>query len=361
MDAKWHELRNKFAVDLYQALSKSSTQNIIMSPAGLKIILTTVLHGARGVTAGEIAEVLDFPEHKKYFADYQSLIPNFEKHLLTITTQIFIENTYCISPDFQSFVNEFLLSDIHSIDLKNQAKSVEEINDWVVKCSKQEINGLFPFVLVSSVIFKPHSKYKFLKSETLTMPFYVKPNLIVGAEMMILREKRFCTMKSRKLGAQIIEMPFAESKLSMVIILPKKSDGLEDIESKLGSVDLAQELSELWLSKVNLYLPKFKLEQTIEMNDILSKIGMPTAFTDKANFSGISTSQSLTISCVIHKVLFEVQEAGINICEETEFNSYGRAPLTVLTEIKCDHPFLFIVLAQKEVLFIGRLLNPSEI
>lgn len=63
-----------------------------------------------------------------------------------------------------------------------------------------------------------------------------------------------------------------ESKLSMIIILPKKLDGLATIESKLGSIDLPQELSELWLSKVNLYLPKFKLEQTTEMNDILSKV-----------------------------------------------------------------------------------------
>ncbi|XP_066905285.1 serpin B3 [Halyomorpha halys] len=370
MDMKYHELRNKFALDLYQELSKLSSQNIIVSPAGLKILLTTLLHGARGVTAAEIAKVIYFPEYKKYFVDSKTLIPDLEKHLLTLKTLIFIEKSYSISSDFRSFIKRFLSSEIHEVDFKNHPGSVEEINGWIAKSTNQKINGLLSFesmskvtslVLVSTVFLKPHCKYKFQKNETVTtIPFYVKPNLIVDAEMMILREKRFCTMKSRALDAQIIEVPFAENKLNMIIILPKKLDGLEDIESKLGSVDLYGELSQLWLSKVNLYLPKFKLEQTTEMNEILSKIGMPTAFTDKANFSGISLSGSLTITHVIHKALIEVQETGIEACEETEPNSYGRAPLKALTEVKCDHPFLFIILAQREVLFIGRLQNPNE-
>lgn len=65
---------------------------------------------------------------------------------------------------------------------------------------------------------------------------------------------------------------FQENNFSMVFILPDKIDGLKDLESKLSSVDISQEIHTFEKPTVTVQIPKFKLETTVDLNSILQEV-----------------------------------------------------------------------------------------
>jgi serpin B len=170
---------------------------------------------------------------------------------------------------------------------------------------------------------------------------------------------------------QVLEMPYNGNKLSMVILLPAKPDGLPNLERNLTTANL-----EKWLSvsqqEVKVWLPKFKFEQRVNLKDTLSQMGMADAFREsgKADFSGISDQTNLHISKVIHKAFVEVDEEGSKAAAATAVimckgacvsPSPTSPPMPIL--FRADRAFLFLIKERESgsILFIGRFANPSSI
>ena len=155
----------------------------------------------------------------------------------------------------------------------------------------------------------------------------------------------------------------------MVIIAPNRYDGLPSLESKLNLQNLNQWLTQLEERKIDVFLPKFKLETDYQMKKTLKAMGMVRAFDkDGAQFYGMTTSddpmQQLYIEFVIHKAFVEVNEKGTEAAAAT---GVGMAELTSYSNpfvptFKADRPFLFLIRDRVtgSILFVGRLLNPNE-
>jgi serpin B len=166
---------------------------------------------------------------------------------------------------------------------------------------------------------------------------------------------------------QVLEMPYNGNKLSMVILLPAKPDGLPNLERNLTTANL-----EKWLSvsqqEVKVWLPKFKFEQRVNLKDTLSQMGMVDAFNEsgKADFSAITAQTNLYISKVIHKAFVEVDEEGSKAAAATAVIMCKRpcvspSPMQIL--FRADRAFLFLIKERESgsILFMGRFANPSSI
>ena len=169
----------------------------------------------------------------------------------------------------------------------------------------------------------------------------------------------------------VLEMPYEiyeENNLSLLIALPNKDDGLGQLETKL-SVDVLQSWDAgLEWREVDVLLPKFKLEATFQLKEVLQRMGMPDAFDeDRANFEGISGDRELHISAVIHKAFINVNEEGSEAAAATANEMMyvscsmpqGEREKPIL--FRADHPFLFMIRhrSTKSVLFMGRMMDPS--
>ncbi|NXP46107.1 SPB8 protein, partial [Heliornis fulica] len=170
-----------------------------------------------------------------------------------------------------------------------------------------------------------------------------------------------------EIGAQVLELPYAQKTLSMIILLPGdvadgSTSGLEQIESTMTYENLM-----LWASsehmfetRVEVYLPRFKLEDTFNLNEVLQDMGMTDIFTEtKADLSAMSYSKSLVMSNVVHKTYVEVNEEGTIASAGTGAVIVGRSlPLTEL--FIADHPFLFFIRHNptNTILFFGKLCSP---
>ena len=163
---------------------------------------------------------------------------------------------------------------------------------------------------------------------------------------------------------QAVELPYKSNEFSMVILLPRKVDGCCELENRLTPALLSRSLDEMKKQKVEIFLPRFKLESAFDLPDTLSAMGMPDAFVEeKADFSGIDGTRLLFISGVFHKTWVEVNEEGTEAAAMMailcQMRGGANSPPPVF---RADHPFIFFIreMSSGSILFLGRLTKPAQ-
>src|SRR5262249_23648371 len=150
---------------------------------------------------------------------------------------------------------------------------------------------------------------------------------------------------------------YLKRELSMVVVLPRKADGLAKVEEDLTAEKLAGWAKAAKSVETRVFLPKFKIEWDKELVPVLKAMGMKAAFTGDADFSGMHTAQEkLMITNVIHKAFVAVDEEGTEAAAATAV-VFGRASAPVEPKVfRADRPFLFLIRDNKtnSVLFLGR-------
>jgi serpin B len=163
--------------------------------------------------------------------------------------------------------------------------------------------------------------------------------------------------------AQILEMRYAGTGIAFDVLLPKTATGLPGLEKSLTLESLTGWLGNLTSRNVQVSLPKFRAESQFSLRAALSAMGMPIAFTTKADFSGIDPQRGLAISEVVHKAFVDVSEQGTEAAAATAIGVHATAMRMPEQPVifRADHPFLFLIRDTRSgvVLFIGRLMNPQ--
>ena len=376
---------NKFALDLHRCLRNEaslSSGNLFYSPASLFAALSMTCYGARGKTAEEIVNVLHLDSvpsaelngSMKRFLSTLNLASDSNTKLLT-ANKLFIEKSFKILESFKEGIREFYDAEVGLVDyMTHVEKAREEINQWVEQKTNDKIKDLIPagmlnpdtrLALVNAIYFKGLWLKPFIKEETFSFSFFVSANEEIQVPTMH-QEADFKHLRSKELGCQILEMPYIGSKMSMVILLPVETDGLGSLEEKITFNNLQKSLLTLDASRANeieVYLPKFKLTQQFDLNDMLSKMGAEEMFiSGKADFTGIAAEPLFVhVSKVIHKAFVEVNEEGTEAAAAT---AVGVAVdcARKMPVFYANHPFLFLIRHHKTgaILFMGRLIKPNE-
>jgi serpin B len=160
-------------------------------------------------------------------------------------------------------------------------------------------------------------------------------------------------------GYQAVELPYSGNEVAMDIIVPDAGQ-FNTFESGMTADSISGIIGSLKSSFMVLALPKFQFDSSFSLKQALSALGMPVAFTDKADFSGITGQPNLIISDVVHKAFVAVDEEGTEAAAATGVIMVGAAmPANSLT---VDRPFVFLIrdIQTGAILFIGRVLNPAS-
>ena len=158
---------------------------------------------------------------------------------------------------------------------------------------------------------------------------------------------------------QGLELPYRGKDVSMVVLLPKKLDGLAELERSLTAAKLTGWLKKLHSEEVAVSLPKFRMMNELRLKDVLSAMGMPLAFTAEADFSGMTGKKEEFISEVVHKSLVAVNEEGTEAAAAT---SVIEAKADEPRIFRADHPFVFLIRDKTSgsILFLGRVVDPQQ-
>jgi serine protease inhibitor len=366
-----------FAFDLYARL-KGSPDNLFFSPYSISTALAMTYAGARGETAKQMAGVLHFTQSEAQphadFGQLQSDLNgrNQEGIELDIANALWAQKGARFLPGFMQIATQRYAANVKQADFVTAAESArKEINSWVAHQTKDKIQNILPsgsvdsltrLVLADAIYFKGTWVKPFDKRGTRPQPFHLAGAQEVSAPLMYhVDQVRY----SEEAGMQAVELPYKGDGLSMIVLLPRQTNGCGTLESALSPALLSKVLSGMKSQEVEIYLPRFKLESDLGLAKTLVEMGMPDAFSAKADFSGIDGTRSLYISAVFHKAWGEVNEEGTEAAAATAVvmakSMAMRKPGPPRPVFRADHPFVFLIRDTKSgtVLFLGRLANPG--
>jgi serpin B len=379
---------NNFAFDLYSRLA-NQPRNLFFSPYSIETALAMTWAGARGETADQMSKVLHLSgDAGDIHAGFAALIKNLnageqpagdflhDAELSGIPYQLFMANSlwcqqgYPFRDDFLKIVRDQYDAGLNQVDFVGATEPArQQINDWVAKQTQDKIENLIPrggidaltrLVLANAIYFKGHWRMEFDKSQTQAAPFYSNPSQTISVRTMNVQD-RFGYTETENL--QMLELPYFAEKMSMIVLLPKKVDGLPKLEQSLNAARMDQLLAQMQAREVNVFLPKFKLTSQFSLADTLHSMGMADAFSPQADFSGISSLPSLYIGAVLHKAYVDVDEEGTEAAAATAVIAVASAvepPRPSPVIFRADHPFLFFIRHDQTgaILFMGRVTSP---
>uniref|UniRef100_A0A8C4KXI4 Serpin domain-containing protein n=1 Tax=Equus asinus asinus TaxID=83772 RepID=A0A8C4KXI4_EQUAS len=348
------EANTHFALDLFQQFKKSKKDNIFYSPLSITSALAMTYSGAQGNTALQIGQVLHFND----VTDNTRESPT--------TAQV---KNVEVFREYMENVKKFYLAGVESADFINAAEeSRKKINSWVESQTNGKIKDLFPdsslssaiLVLVNAVYFKGQWDKKFDKEYTVEEKFWLNKVTTKPVQMM-KQTNSFNFTELKDMQAKILEIPYKHKDLSMMLLLPNEVDGLKKLEDKLTAEKLIEWTSSQNMRErfVDLYLPRFKVEESYDLKDTMMSLGMLDAFSPQdADFSGMTGSRSLVVSKILHKSFVEVNEEGTEAAAATGIEFGLLSPRAY--SFHCDHPFLFFIKHNKtnSILFLGRVSSP---
>jgi serpin B len=206
-------------------------------------------------------------------------------------------------------------------------------------------------VLVNAVAMDAPWEFPFDPAATRPTPFTLAYGTVVDVPSMHYDEY-LPSLSTEDLRA--VELPYGGGALSMVVIAPTD---LEAFEAGLTAESLASLMEQIQDGGIHLSLPKWSARTEVEMSDTLSTLGMPSAFGDAADFSGMVDAGGLRLTRVEHEAVIEVDEEGTRAAAATG----GAMVLSHGPTIEINRPFLYLIRDQGAgtILFIGRVTNPT--
>jgi serpin B len=371
---------NAFGAQLLGHLSRTGSGNLFFSPFSINSALAMTYNGARGQTATQMGHVLHstlgasrmnaaFAAISSELAD-NSMAGGEQVYDVSLANAIWAQDGFAISNDFIQAVEQNFGAKVQQADFTNPAQVADDINNWVSDKTADNIQNLISpdaltprtrLVLVNAIYFKGNWANAFDASMTVDESFHLNATSKVTVAMMN-QEETISYMEDNQL--QIAEFPYVGNNLSMVVLLPRAGHGLGVVQNGLMAGKLNQWLGKMSPMDVMASLPKFKLQSQFELAAALSGMGMSTAFSRRADFSGISTAAPLQISRVIHKAIVDVNETGTTAAAATGMViSIAAAMLNPPWVVfRADHPFIFLIRDRVSgaILFMGRVTNPSD-
>jgi len=337
-------------------------------------------------------------------------LAQLDPYELHVANGLWGEQTYPFHHDFLQTLNRYAPNAVQTADfLQKFPAERKRINNWVAHHTRNRISDIIPqlppelahrmrLILVNAIYFKAHWAEPFLESHTKPRDFFPgqeRKNQVPMMHAARSRKGRYAAFQPdgsffntpRRIdrdqiaglypdnaGFAILELPYQGNRLAMVVLAPLSPDGLGAMESRLTPTHLASWLGQLVQRKVEVYLPRFRLEANYRLHETLPALGIQRAFVDpslpnSADFSAMSASPDpshrLSISQVLHQAFVDVTEKGTEAAAATAV--LMPAPLAAPAQLpftpvfKADRPFLFLIRDRETgaLLFLGRITQPA--
>ena len=382
---------SEFAFDFYKQLVRSTddSKNIIFSPLSIFVAFAMLKAGAKGNTGHEMEKVMKWQQliEKSGSSDGHSAVktllaevfaPLEKNGTISIANKLWMQKYFCASScdDFISKLQKTYGTTLAELNFVTAAeKCREEINKWVEGKTNNKIKELFPprsispltrFVLANAIYFKGKWKTQFNETNTVLRDFETYSGNDGGGVKKVPTMYQDATVFAAGFipasKYQLLELPYENEQLSMLIILPQTKRDFRSLEDSLSIDKLNKMFGELYrypATDSEIYLPKFKFTTPINLKADLQKLGMRDVFDrSKADLSGITGYKGMYVSSALHKAFISVDEEGTEAAAAT---GIGISLVSLRYQFTVNRPFIFMIRHKPTgtVLFLGRVMDPS--
>jgi len=334
------------AIKLFRLLDTAPDKNFVFSPYSALTAVQMAQMGAEGKTRaeldaalGEVAEVRDLGDK------------------ISVANAAFVDFGAELKADYSKQLGGKFAASVEKLDFTKAEAARVFINAWVGEKTREKITELLPpgildsvpaLVLVNAIYFKDSWKNEFKPSATRDAPFTTAGGGVREVRMMQQVEAfRYAETN----GVQILAMPYANGG-AMTLYLPGGNDLAPALEL-LGAP------AELRVRRVDVSLPKFKMEANFSLVDAFKGLGIREAFLPTAEFDNIVEGGNLYISEIRHGVFVEVDERGTEAAAATAVIMPRGASISQPVKFTADRPFAFTIsAADGTLLFAGAVREP---
>jgi len=363
-----------FSLDLYLALRPRNSGNFVFSQTSISTALAMLYAGASSSTAAQMSDTLHFtlPAARLHAAfnalDLALTTPppgaSPAAFRVQVANSIWLQDGFTVLPAYLDTLAENYGSGLFVEDFSTTPEPARDaINQWVADRTEGQIPSLFPqgsidtltrLVLANAVFFHGDWKVPFMKDS----PSRVFHALTGDVSVPTMHGSSNAWIWNGT-GWNAAAIDYVGDAAAMIIVVPDAGT-FAAFEAGLTAESLSAILAGARPSGgADLYMPRFKFSTDVGLNDILSELGMPDAFDDRADFSGINGARDLRVQAIVHKAIIAVDEKGTTASAATGVSvGIVSAPPSLVV----DRPFLFFVRHKSTgaILFQGRVVDPSR-
>ncbi|XP_050093561.1 antichymotrypsin-2-like isoform X2 [Anopheles aquasalis] len=370
-DAELVRQSNDFAIHLYKQVSAETRDgNVVISPLSISACLSLAAMGAGGLTAEEMFGGLRYgkADQKQRVADWYGRLMRqlASDSSIAVANTLYVKEGYTVKRSFNDVATNSFQSEVHELNFAQNEAAAKTINDWVERKTNNKIKDLILpnmlddqtfLMLVNAVHFKGYWINPF--EAPTPMQFWLSETESHDVPIMYVEDK-FAYENFSDKGFSALELSYDGSDTTMLVLLPNERNGLAALEETLSSLNLVELRNQLMKTKVALYLPKFKIDFSLDLKKVLSTLGMGRMFSNAAEFPDLlESNESLKITTAVHKAFIEVNEEGTEAAAAAAMEGI-EASCIYPSLFLADHPFIYALLSgDGAIYFIGKVTNPA--
>jgi serpin B len=265
-----------------------------------------------------------------------------------------------VLPTFVDATQRLFGAQVTGANFADETATLNAINAWAKAQTNGKIDRVLDDIAPDQVLFLLNALYfkgswrdRFDAKLTASAPFTSADGRVSQVPTM----HREGTMRwARGAGYTAVDLPYGNGAFSMTVILPDSGRSADALATSLDAAAWDALVASLHEARVQLALPKFTMTYEDEWNDVLSTLGMPTAFTDAADFTRMVQGGGVAIGFVKQNAFVDVNEEGTEAAAVTTVG----VVLTSLPQtqvMRVDRPFLFAIREPLSgaLLFVGKV------
>lgn len=360
---------NEFSVALFREVNaRKAGENVFISPFSAAMALGMTLNGAAGTTAEEMRGTLGVAgrtpqEINESYRSLTELLLSLDGSVsMGIANAIFHERTFPFEPSFMEVSREYFDAEVEGLDFSNEPATLQAVNAW----AKEQTNGRIEKVLddmgdevmflMNALYFKGSWRTQFDPRRTQPQPFTRHDGTQASVPMMS-HDRMKLALRTTPEGVQVGELPYGNGAFAMTIVLPPRGESVDAFVASLTPARWAALTDGLTQAQLEtmVRLPRFRLTYDDTWNDVLTAMGMGSAFDEtRADFSNMSRERRLLLSFVKQSAFVDVNEEGT---EAAAVTTVGAMPTSAPPSLVVDRPFVFAIRERLSgtLLFVGKV------
>jgi len=373
---------NAFAADLYRAVAPNRG-NFAYSPLALLTALSMARAGS-GSPSDTRAEFDTFL-HANLTPDLDTGLSTLQQGLsarsgetrstvrkgrisLELSASLWGQRGTHFKEDYLDLLAGAYDTGFHVVDFRTDAESARQsINRWGNEATRGKFDELAPrgdvtqytrFVVASESYLQAPWLLPFDATNTKRGVFQRVDDQPVDVRMMQLTAPQGLRY-AEKPDWTAVEIPYLGEQLSLVAVMPTAGQ-FEAFEQGLNDDRIREIMTSLQPQPIDLRLPQFQFTTAANLNEAIKPL-LPAAFDQSADFSAITSDETLALSQVLYKGFYGVNEEGTESVDATTARPTNTTNIAGVKTVTVDRPFVFFVRDRESgvVLLIGRVVNPS--
>ncbi|MBO6031308.1 MAG: hypothetical protein J6Q22_07535, partial [Prevotella sp.] len=361
-----------FAFALYKSLSAKAAarKNIFYSPIGISTALSMLSTGASGETHRQLFSTLGYSAHtqaqiNEAYEHFLHMLGHSQaSQLLEVGNAAAVRTGFNPLEKFLKDIKQYYSGEVFNVDFTKPAEAAAEINRFIASKTQDKIKDMvkdldpaMAMVLINYVLFRGQWEKPFDGNLTHKAEFSVDETTKVQVDMME-RTGRFDFYQDADNHTSVIMLPY-KGNTSMMIVLPDEGK-MSEVEGYINKEYIRHWHDSLFRSSVDLSLPKFSISAEASLGDTLKEMGITDAFSDNADFSGMSDEIKLKVSKVSHQAVLSVDETGTEAAAVTTLEVM---PMSMPDTMTLNRPFLVFILehSTRSILFMGKINDPTAV